>query len=304
MSKETEEDDAFADQIRTELWNAAGFDSESPMPEVLFHYTSAIGLKGIIENRTIWASDFHHLNDTGEIHTGQKLGASLIQSIFAGMGDYGNGLIGLATAITENLAMANIFVASFSEDDDSLPQWRAYADDGHGVAIGMSLRNDLWPEQGLFGRILVKCSYSEEETEERLRKALSRMREALDRLLAEDHANPRALGLIWAVVRTVVFEVAHLATAGLKHPSFASEREWRFVAHADPWSQREQIKIRPSRFCVTPYIELPFDLTAIRSLKLGPRPTTSPEAEQGVRTLLALNGLAHIHPTGSVSTYR
>ncbi len=37
----------------------------------LYHYTSAEGLKGILEDRRIWASDIFYLNDWTELFLGR-----------------------------------------------------------------------------------------------------------------------------------------------------------------------------------------------------------------------------------------
>jgi hypothetical protein len=42
-------------------------------PKCLHHYTTAEGLKGIIENQEIWASDIFSLNDAKEIYHGRDL---------------------------------------------------------------------------------------------------------------------------------------------------------------------------------------------------------------------------------------
>ncbi|WP_258131017.1 hypothetical protein [Microbacterium sp. MYb66] len=39
----------------------------SNMPKVLYHYTAAAGLAGILESSTIWATDIHYLNDYTEL---------------------------------------------------------------------------------------------------------------------------------------------------------------------------------------------------------------------------------------------
>ena len=41
--------------------------------ETLYHYTSADGLKSIIENKTIRFSDYRFLNDIDELEYGKKI---------------------------------------------------------------------------------------------------------------------------------------------------------------------------------------------------------------------------------------
>jgi len=45
--------------------------SFEPRPDtVLYHYTSAEGLKGIIENNELWATSAYYLNDSAEMFYG------------------------------------------------------------------------------------------------------------------------------------------------------------------------------------------------------------------------------------------
>ena len=39
-------------------------DPENP----LYHYTSLEGLRGIVDSRTLWATDIRYLNDAQELH--------------------------------------------------------------------------------------------------------------------------------------------------------------------------------------------------------------------------------------------
>ena len=40
---------------------------------VLFHYTNAVGMKGIINNRSFWSTDAYFLNDNIELKYGIKI---------------------------------------------------------------------------------------------------------------------------------------------------------------------------------------------------------------------------------------
>ena len=52
--------------------------SHPDVDDCLFHYTSAGGLKGILESRCIWATDAAFLNDASEIiYAGRQLGLHL-----------------------------------------------------------------------------------------------------------------------------------------------------------------------------------------------------------------------------------
>lgn len=50
------------------------------VPILLFHYTDFNGLKGIVENREIWATHTGFLNDLSELHHASKIALSLLHS--------------------------------------------------------------------------------------------------------------------------------------------------------------------------------------------------------------------------------
>jgi hypothetical protein len=49
------------------------FSDEAPPDKVLYHYTSAEGLKGIIEKNALWATSAYYLNDSAEMFYGYNV---------------------------------------------------------------------------------------------------------------------------------------------------------------------------------------------------------------------------------------
>ena len=102
------------------------------IPEVIYHYCGINSFYKIISSGVIWASLYTSLNDYTEaswfynklvtkangkwsVEHAAKL-EKFLDNVFINIKDY--------------------FIASFSEKEDVLSQWRAYAEDGQGVAIG------------------------------------------------------------------------------------------------------------------------------------------------------------------------
>lgn len=113
-----------------------------PSPPHLYHYTSGRGLKGIIENRELWATHIYYLNDHSE---------------YVGTFDMVKSLLPRRTVIRELLPsvphlhkavmelhpwergrLPAIFVTCFSEKRDDLSQWRGYTKPGDGYALGFN----------------------------------------------------------------------------------------------------------------------------------------------------------------------
>lgn len=122
--------------IRETYWNEARrhklvMDS---FPETVYHYTTLAGLVGIVESKSIWLSDFSFLNDSRELIHGARLANTAIDHILDDESDLEAQRLLAALKKTLETLPNRICVASFSEDDDSLAQWRAYGP----IAIGFN----------------------------------------------------------------------------------------------------------------------------------------------------------------------
>lgn len=114
-------------------------DDESPVPDVIYHYTNAAGVKGILESGTLWLSDLTTLNDPSEITYGITRALPILQDRVASLHPAGQRFTDNIKAFADTGALqrsAHFFVCSFSSESDDLSQWRAYADDAKGYALG------------------------------------------------------------------------------------------------------------------------------------------------------------------------
>ena len=127
-----------AEQILTSF--AISLESYQPRP-IIYHYTDDVGLRGILESGRLWLTDIFSLNDPSELKHGLSLAVRILNEkaangpeeskLFAR--DFGS----LNEAIRRS---AHYFVCSLSERGDDLGQWRAYADNGRGYALGFDAK--------------------------------------------------------------------------------------------------------------------------------------------------------------------
>lgn len=109
---------------------------------ILYHYTDAQALKGVLENAALWATDFRYLNDSQElIYTWavfverlEELAADPRQECEA----YRAQLEALSRMSAVDLMHFDdaMFVACFTELGDVASQWSGYGANGHGFALG------------------------------------------------------------------------------------------------------------------------------------------------------------------------
>lgn len=103
---------------------------------VLYHYCSTNTFLNIIQRRCLWLSDVNTMNDYGEMHWSYRLFVEAANTVLKTVGtDFVEEVDDVVhNAQTRLLPM----LGAFSTDGDVLSQWRAYAEDGSGVAIGFN----------------------------------------------------------------------------------------------------------------------------------------------------------------------
>jgi len=146
-------------QART-AWLREQVNADLPLsPDLLWHYTDAGGLLGIVQDELLWATDTRFLNDATELHYGLDLARDSLRGYAAHAGLKLNTvrfLTGLADPDQADVpgflrAHLDIYVTCFCQDGDLLSQWRAYAgrDSAGGYALGIGTRPPLqgWVHQ-------------------------------------------------------------------------------------------------------------------------------------------------------------
>jgi hypothetical protein len=110
----------------------------TPAPPMLYHYTNDAGLKGIIENGTLWFTDIFGLNDPSELRHGFRIAIDILKSRTSAARPEISTFASLLERFDVDRGIeqaGHFFICSFSADGDDLGQWRAYADNGRGYAL-------------------------------------------------------------------------------------------------------------------------------------------------------------------------
>lgn len=252
-------------------------------PPILYHFTPVSGFLSILKDQCLWATDARYFNDSSELQfigeVAAEVGIDLLSKATSSAarvvvawvtgGAVASGTYG---HLPTRLRFArDVFVASLSESWQVLSQWRAYAADGAGYAIGF--------EGGFDWRIkstesdsdqararLVKVIYDRGEQKELIRPLLENVVAALNRCSESseeiEHATFSASGsLAWALERLAVV---------CKNPGFREEKEWRLVA-SNPFVHGN-IHFRTGRFGLTPYVQLCGQKRLpLKEVAIGPR---------------------------------
>jgi hypothetical protein len=235
--------------------------------KLLYHYTDAFGLEGILRNGHVRATHFMYLNDRRELLEGRQIVHRAAEELeAAGANAVQRALSKRFREVFElpkvNEVVRDTFVSSFSEKGDDLGQWRAYGAHGGGYAIGIQFveKPDHVSHDDLaISAMLVPCEYEHGDAKERIKAELIEVFGAVQRLAPQLVGNDDALrrfeahGMVHALRRVAEHWLR------IKNGHFHDEAEWRYVAGVSKGKRREAVKVRASARGLVPYVEIPLD---------------------------------------------
>ena len=126
------------DQAAAHLIDCFFTTLEVPRPPTIYHYTNDIGLRGILETGKLWLTDMFNLNDPSELsHSLSHMVDALNSKAVNGPPESKIFAQAFEAYLRQGYQkVAHYFICSFSKVGNDLGQWRAYADNGRGYALG------------------------------------------------------------------------------------------------------------------------------------------------------------------------
>lgn len=294
-------DEHEANAIKTAIWSSVDkLYKSTKRPTTLFHYTDAAGLKGIVESGKLRSTHIAYMNDASEyLHAVQLLSddihrkqASVSDSLQKQLLDY----LEPAVSRTRPQDVAPYFVACFSEEEDSLSQWRAYGRGEGGFSIGFD-PTALFYKANSLPSYLTPAIYDREQQATLVNEIVTWALNEYSRLAVkypkekrDEHRQDWGHVLLW---------LASAVAPIMKNPAFTEEREWRLIYLLQ---SKNEIQFLPRTTGLVPFVELKLgeprsskdgqsqpDLLPIRKLWSGPGRFTETSLLAG-RTLLEQNG--------------
>ena len=271
-----------------------------PSPEFLYHYTSALGLCGMIQSDSIWASKIQHLNDSTELLLALRICEMLLRNeSHRQPNPWTKQLIEYAIETLKRIKLVNICICSFSEKNDLLSQWRGYCPQEGGYNIGIP-GSHLTTTFGREKFTLIRCVY-DDKTQNEL------VQDTLDVALPELFTIPVSSRSQMQIAAEPVIQRLHLMLMEIapiiKNPGFAEESEWRAVSGPIAIGHN-RIKLRAQGNVIRPYYELPLDLRNI-NIHVTTGPCRYPDlARESCFMLIEKAGLQSFAVSGSVIPFR
>lgn len=228
----------------------------------LYHYTDGGGLIGILQNKKLWFTNIHYLNDDKEFYYAINLAKKIIDEKYSGLHINYDELINSTFAY---------FTFSLSAARDTLSQWRGYAPKGgYAVSLKSNILNLMIKNERLQ---IGKCLYKTEEQEQAIIEHVigfspEEYKKCRDN--PGDRWPTHIRDAHWHIPSRLV-QIAPL----LKHSSFLEEEEWRlFTNIGSPirpnisfppaltsslfMPNGNKIKVRARENALIPYLEVSF----------------------------------------------
>jgi hypothetical protein len=252
--------------------------------DCLFHYTTAGGLKGILENKCIWASDSAFLNDSSEIrYAGWAVEGHLknmIEEIKLSnpapdsqeqkrLNVIGQAKEALAnfnrveeyTGSAPYIVDGATYVSCFTANPDQLSQWRGYGGQGYSVGFTRDSLNKLIVEgdpRPVVGKV-IQVGYGQPAVNELFREIYDFFKNYPD----PPFLLPSATGLI-TTVSAILPQLAKV-----KHDAFKEEQEWRVVVSRYASGPASTLYFREGPRLI-PYLKLRFNPSDVAFVYIGP----------------------------------
>jgi hypothetical protein len=235
-------------------------------PPFLYHYTTDVGLRGILASGKIWQTDIFSLNDPSELRHGFSLAADALDGKAKGGSPECEALAKLfRNPVSKGIEQtAHFFPCSFSTAENDLGQWRAYSDDGRGYVIGFegnSLEHSFFDD--FDSDIAIREAFPVTYDDQTLVEIHGSLIESALRALRQFPFSDPARTLLKEFYRQATIKLAsHVLDLSLhfKHPAFGHEREYRFLQMHRRDTQ-PNIKYRPRAYELIRYLE--FDWRSI-----------------------------------------
>jgi Protein of unknown function (DUF2971) len=252
-----------------------------PDGELIYHYCRPEAFLEIIKHKAVWMSAYYVLNDAMEREWGYSVFAGVLDEL---RDEFGNDFTEQVTNAIDASTFLNVaMISCYSLDADVLSQWRAYADDGRGFAIGFDPKLMKMPAKQL--RVLYERDAQVAELTGNLKHVFN---------------NEKSIGFKFdEQFKSHWFNVG-LDLISYKHYGFREEKEIRLVhvsglaPHGNsfkilPLGARDEdgkeiigpreIRFRPSNGAVVPYVSLDYTdngkNSPVKEIVLGPRNESS-----------------------------
>jgi len=226
----------------------------------IYHYTTSDGLIGILQNSSIWASNYAFMNDPSEITYSINKSKEAIDIARKGRGKIAMNMFDKLNSELDKEGSWTEYIASFCEDGDLLSQWRTYAAGASGYSIEFDADVLNWNLINTVG--LYKVIYDPKLQIEILTEVCDIIADFIENSFSTNGDTVNMLLDDYASEFVIIFRYL---CSRMKHEAYSEEKEWRLVylkSSSDEKAPRlldKKVHFRTRGSMIVPYVNIPFD---------------------------------------------
>lgn len=275
--------------------------------DTLYHYTDLTAFVSIVQNRRLWLTGAYNLNDHQEINwTHQKIGHRLNELASKHGRERPDEIWALLQA-----SSGVPYICSLSSESDLLSQWRAYGQNGSGIAIGFKSSSLPSSEHLPILTAGKKDSISLHQVvyDEKIQEQL------IDSILAPAFEGEEINDQAHFAMSIAASQLTGLSSI-FKNPAFSEEKEWRIIhkpmimGKDGSLESKIYVSISPPKYRTTggkliTYFE--YDFTDLKPDEIFSEIVLGPKSEVSnfdLSILLTESGLPNISVRRSKASYR
>lgn len=238
---------------------------------MIYHYTSPLGLEGILKGEELWFTKSDYLNDSTEMnYIFQTLDKALDESRYSK--DFCNHIrdrfikskVGFQTYNADDY-----YICSFSKSNDELNMWNYYSKSESKAGYNISFKS----------LELLKCFKKTDDIhfnmgdvvygDEVQTKIWNPTLELFNKLYLDACHKENSMDLV--SIDNVLVDIFLIYAPFIKHTAFKSEAERRIIYRVSKHDDKKnEINIREQNGIFIPYIRLEFEKEAIQSIMISP----------------------------------
>lgn len=222
--------------------------------DLVFHYTSLEKFISIIESQSFYFTNLNYLNDSKEYHYGVDIIRDVIKKYC--VTDTNSAILDAVLKNIKHIYKSPRYITCFSKNGDLLSQWRAYANDGKGIAVGFKTE-----KLGDFNAIDISQMNIEYNKSTQTNVITEIVTISLNYFEKTKEIFDWTRYDYEYLIATTIIETLETFIPTFKHPTFSEEKEFRIEYCIDGNMNKiehHQLMFRASENLIIPFLKIPY----------------------------------------------
>ena len=245
---------ALAKKLTHEAFSNPNLNHKIETSDIVYHYTTLENFISIIENQSFFFTNLNYLNDRKEYDHGVEIILETIKVYEASESKLK--ILKIVEENLESIYKSSRYIACFSNNGDLLSQWRAYGNQGKGIALGFDTYNINDFADGYVNGMYI-------EYREELQKNII---QEIIKIILDYFENIKDF-LDWGkydsefLISNCIIQFLEEFISAFKHPSFSEEKEFRLEYKIDKNINKEdnnKLLFRSNGNLIIPFFKLKY----------------------------------------------